>query len=445
MLLRPQSCRLRVPARRRDANARGPTCPRPACVRACGVLPPSGYASAPLWRVPSARDDRRASAQWGVLQRFSPRAVEYTLLAVKPTICVNMIVKNEARVIERCLASIRPWIDSWVIVDTGSTDGTQELIRRCMADLPGELHERPWRDFGSNRSEAIELAQSRADYLLIIDADEVLRTESGFAMPTLSAEAYQLKTVLGSTVYYRTQLVSTRLTWRFEGIVHEYLECGHPVHHEKLEGLVNYPTADGARSEDPSKFLKDAKLLETALEKDPGHRRYQFYLAQSYRDAGLPLQSQLAYQARAALGGWDEEVWYSRYQAARLGEQLEQPEADVLHAYLTAYQFRPSRAEALCYLARYERLRSQFHLAYLFAKTASELPPPADILFVDAAVYDWTSKDELAIAAYYLGKHAEAIAVNTVLLESSRLPEQQRERIYANREFSLKTLRGSGD
>ena len=58
-------------------------------------------------------------------------------------VCLNMIVKNEAPVIARCLASVRPFIDYWVIVDTGSTDCTQDAIRTAMADLPGELHERP--------------------------------------------------------------------------------------------------------------------------------------------------------------------------------------------------------------------------------------------------------------------------------------------------------------
>jgi glycosyltransferase involved in cell wall biosynthesis len=65
--------------------------------------------------------------------------------------CLNMIVKNEARVIRRCLDSARPIIDFWVIVDTGSTDGTQEAIRRHLDGLPGELIERPWVDFAHNR------------------------------------------------------------------------------------------------------------------------------------------------------------------------------------------------------------------------------------------------------------------------------------------------------
>ena len=97
-------------------------------------------------------------------------------------LCLNMIVKNEALVIRRCLDSVRPIIDHWVIVDTGSTDGTQDIIREHLRDLPGELHERPWRNFAHNRSEALELARGRSDYTLIIDADDTLEIAPGTAL-----------------------------------------------------------------------------------------------------------------------------------------------------------------------------------------------------------------------------------------------------------------------
>ena len=47
---------------------------------------------------------------------------------VKKTVCLNMIVRNESSVIQRCLDSVKGFIDYWVIVDTGSIDGTQKIV-----------------------------------------------------------------------------------------------------------------------------------------------------------------------------------------------------------------------------------------------------------------------------------------------------------------------------
>src|ERR1044072_2443758 len=115
-------------------------------------------------------------------------------MSAVPSVCLNMIVKNEAPVIGRCLASVRSLIDRWVIVDTGSRDGTQALIGEALAGIPGELHERPWRDFGHNRTEALRLAERADDYLLFIDADEMLRVPEGFSWPQLVDDAYFLTT-----------------------------------------------------------------------------------------------------------------------------------------------------------------------------------------------------------------------------------------------------------
>ena len=61
------------------------------------------------------------------------------------TVCLFMIVKDEVHVLRRCLESVRPHIDQWAIIDTGSTDGTQDLVREVYKDLPGVLVERPWK------------------------------------------------------------------------------------------------------------------------------------------------------------------------------------------------------------------------------------------------------------------------------------------------------------
>lgn len=80
---------------------------------------------------------------------------------MRPSICLCMIVKNEAEVIERCLASVADLVDTWVISDTGSTDGTQQLIRSALDGIPGELHEEPWVDFGHNRTANIKRARAK--------------------------------------------------------------------------------------------------------------------------------------------------------------------------------------------------------------------------------------------------------------------------------------------
>ena len=205
------------------------------------------------------------------------------------TICLNMIVKDESRVIRRCLDTVRPWIDHWVIVDTGSTDGTQGIIREHLKDIPGELHERPWKDFGHNRTEALELAKGKAVYTLVIDADEVLIVEPGFEMPLLDADAYQTLHLVGDsgTSFYLTNIVHEALDWRYVGVLHEAITCDSPHAIEKLEGIVVKGLFDGARNTDPKKkYEQDAAVLEAALAGEPDNARYVFYLAQCYRDAG---------------------------------------------------------------------------------------------------------------------------------------------------------------
>ena len=356
-----------------------------------------------------------------------------------------MIVKNETRVIRRCLDTVRPFIDYWVIVDTGSDDGTQDTVREILSDIPGELHERPWKDFGTNRSEALELARDKADYTLIIDADEVLVTEPGFTMPELTLDEYATEHAAGDsgTTFFLPQIVKSSLPWRYEGVLHEHIACDEPHSRGRIPGILCRGFFDGARNVDPKlKYQNDARVLEKALEDDPDNSRYVFYLAQSYRDAGNLERAIEAYARRAAMGGWAEEVWYSLYQRGVLLARQGGPFAPALEAYLAAYQYRPSRAEPLCDLARHYRVSKQFALAYLFASRAAAIARPNDSLFLDVNVYTWRSLDELSIAAYYVGQPKEALALGERLLREGRLPDSERGRVEQNLEFSRQALAG---
>lgn len=367
---------------------------------------------------------------------------------MRPTICLNMIVKNEAHVIRRCLDSVRPLTDTWVIVDTGSSDGTQELIREHLKDIPGELFERPWKNFGHNRAEALELARGKADYLFVIDADEVLVLPDGFSVPSLTLDLYSLLIEYGGNNYQRACIISTRLKWRYVGVLHEYLGCDGEFSQGRLPGpkVVCY-SMEGGRSRGvhtSKKYAKDARILEKALVDEPHNTRYVFYLAQSYRDAGQLRKSLKTYQRRAAMGGWAEEVWYSHYLVANLSERLGLKAEKVIDRYLQAYQYRPQRAEPLVQLASFVRGRKQYALAHLFAQRAINISRPDDSLFLDTATYEWRALDEYAIASYWIGNCRESAQACEDLLNNAALPSNQLARVAENLNFALKALGRDG-
>lgn len=359
-----------------------------------------------------------------------------------PTICLNMIVKNESRVMRRLVESVRPLITHWLIVDNGSTDGTQALVRELLADLPGELVERPWKNFGHNRTEALALARGRADYLLIMDADEELELPPGYALPPLTAEEYWIVHRYrdpADVTWKRATLVKNDLPWKYVGVLHEYLELDEQRRYMRatLEGPTIWVYFDGARNADmDAKFANDARTLEAALVDEPGNARYWFYLAQSYRDSKQHDKAITAYEKRATLGGFVEEVYFSKLEVARLREERGDASAIVVAGYLDAHNTRPVRAEPLVALARHYRMNRGWAASELFARAAMGMPIPEDGLFVDVSAYTWRAIDELAIATYYTGKFAESVALAERLLAMPELPANERPRVETNRALS---------
>lgn len=352
-----------------------------------------------------------------------------------------MIVKNEAHVIERCLGALRDLVNYWVIIDTGSTDGTQAIIRNFMRDVPGELLERPWVNFAHNRTEALEAARQKADYSFIIDADEVLVYEPGFAWPHLDRDSYVMEMLSGGVSYWKPQLVSNRLNWRYKSVLHEYLDCPEARTEGAIKGARILRFTDGARSRDPMTYRKDALVLEQGLLDEPNNDRYRFYLAQSYRDAGELDLAIKHYQKRVEMGGWIEEVWYSLYQVAELKSRLSQPWPTVLEAYLQAFKTKPDRVEPLFKIAMVYQMQREFHLAFLFFRRAIEIAYPLnDRLFVEKGVYEYLLPMEYAVCAYWIGQHGEAIRVNNALLCREGVPGEIFEQVIKNRRFSLDAL-----
>ncbi|WP_405585358.1 glycosyltransferase [Streptomyces sp. NBC_01190] len=353
---------------------------------------------------------------------------------MKPSICLCMIVKNEAEVIERCLASVAGLVDTWVISDTGSTDGTQELIRTALAGVPGELHEEPWVNFGHNRTSNIRRARGKADYLLLLDADLVVRQEDD--LPPLTADTYMLRHE-GSVSYRIKRLVRGDVAWRYEGVTHEYLTCDQDLGEVNLDALVIQDFADGGSRGD--KFERDAQLLTAELQRDPGNPRTVFYLAQTLRDVGRTEEAIALYDRRAHMGGWVEEVYYALLQVGVLkAETGDWPGA--MDTLSQAWEVRPQRLEACYELVSRLRGLGRHHAAHALVVAALDREEPDDLLFIQPWVYRWGLLFEYSITAYWVGDPAASLRACDRLLALPDLPDAYRKQTTANREFAARRL-----
>ena len=351
------------------------------------------------------------------------------------TLCLGMMVKNETLNIRATLEAVKPIIDYWVICDTGSTDDTEAIAKEVLKGIPGEYVHRTWVNFGYNRSEVAVLTKDKADYTLMLDADFLVEL-NGFDKNNLVADQYDLLIHWVGTGFYNPLLFSNRLSWKSVGVVHEYWYAEGVTSREKLPSLnLNHDRHGAARP----KGIHDLVLLEQGVKDEPNNTRYRFYLANTYRDVGQYEKAIETFTKRISMGGWEEEVFYSKYQIGYCYELLKDNDKAKI-AYLKAWEYRPSRAEPLYKISTMCRNAGDYQQAYLFAKKGLEIPLSKDIIFVNNPTYDYCLLFEKSIAAYWIGKYEEAIEDSKLLDSLKNIPEDVRLINRKNMLYSEKKL-----
>ena len=345
-----------------------------------------------------------------------------------------MIVKNESHIIHEALESTLALIDTFSILDTGSTDNTVKIIRDFYekAGIDGTVHEGTWKGFGPSRTESLELCNGKMDYILVMDADDLMgfpKDAKKFLLNVLHTarpNSCNIQIRRGTLEYERTQIFKADDNWKYVGVLHEYPTNGNP-----RNSIVRLPNEIymegrtlGARSkEEGNKYKKAADVLLQALKDEPDNERYMFYLAQSYRDCGMVPEAIEWYTKRYDIGRWIEERYISALNLTRLTGLKEWA--------WKAHELSPIRSESIVAYIISARLKREINYeVYSMALYASSIQKPTGtVLFLEIDNYDWRVWDELAMASIILGKNDIAKMACTKLLKEGKLPKEHEERV----------------
>lgn len=353
-----------------------------------------------------------------------------------------MIVKNEEKTLPRLADSLQDQLDHWTIVDTGSTDGTKDVVRDLFGHLPGELIEDEWRGYGPSRNVALRAGSRHTDWLVTLDADETVSGDLRADLDASDADVIEARQQYGILRFWLPRVIRSAAPWRWEGRAHEYLTLGDITPRAvRSSAFTVVHHADGGNR--PDKLERELRLLEADLEDMPDDPRTTFYVARTHEDMGSPARAAEFYRRRTELVGWDEERWYARWRLGtcllRLGKHEEA--AGVL---LSAWNERPWRVEPLYSLATHYREQGQWQMCWeiglLAAKYTASRPdgrgpaPENDRLFLHEDAYRWGMAYERSISAWYVGELAQGRRLCEYLL-GEELPPEIRHSVMANRSY----------
>ena len=318
-------------------------------------------------------------------------------------IVLILMVRNESKIIQRCLKAVEGIVDAFCVHDTGSTDNTCELVEEFLQTHKGCLTKSEWRDFGYNRTESFREAKKFLQgqdlsqiYGLLLDGDMVFQV-GNLMSQTLTEVGYTIIQKNGNLEYPNCRLVRMDHDWVCRGVTHEYWDG--PT--SSLPTSVCYidDKNDGGCKSD--KFERDARLLEKGLAEEPDNVRYMFYLAQTYHCLGRNVDAIRMYKQRIKAGGWVEEPWYSLYVIGQI--HMSMGNMPSFEKYmLKAYAMRPTRAEPLYKLTKYFRENAQHFKAYQYMKMGLAVPMSTDSLFIEKDVYQHLFHYEKSILDYYV-------------------------------------------
>jgi len=368
-------------------------------------------------------------------------------------LALNFICKNESHVILRMLNSIKGVYDLIVANDTGSTDGTQELIKKFGEEnnIPTFVFERSFDNFENSRNFAMQKLYEVVKDLGWdpskvwggwLDCDEVLVTTNQFSKNQFNKDFYMIIANLSNNKYTRNTFFRLSKKFRWYGVVHEFIVCDDPtITTGKIDNIEVVVQMDGNswQGDTSLKYLNHAHTLEKYISENREDPRWIFYTAQSYHDSSLSnniyeneerIRRAIKYYKErvSRLDGYHEERSYAQFRVGVMMHMLEEPWSDTMVELLKAYSMDNMRAEPIKAIVDYYMSMNEWNIAYLYSKFlkvnfSKKSPYPNRLLFIDESLYEWKILDMHSSICFQLGKIDEAkVCFNELLQVMNQKP-----------------------
>ncbi len=327
------------------------------------------------------------------------------------TVSLCMIVRNEEKMLPRCLDSAKDAVDEIVIVDTGSTDQTRSV---ALAYTP-RVYNFPWiDDFAAARNFAF--AQATQDYILWLDADDILPPESVGALLLLKAGSHRpdiwmfpYHVGFDSTDrcllrYYRERLLRREAGLKWIGRVHEVIP---------LAGTVQTAEVPIEHRPEPKPASDRNLRIYRSMEREgqPLSSRDLYYFGRELFDHGLYDEAaERLGQFLARKNGWIADRKNAYLLLSQCADHQNQPE-QVYQYLLQCLALDSPDGRLCCAFGRWHLAQEQYATAMFWFRSALACPRPSEG-FVYEDDYTFLPCIWLCVCCDKLGRRKEAEAWN---------------------------------
>ena len=310
------------------------------------------------------------------------------------TLC--MIVKDEEEVLERCLSSVAALVEEAVIVDTGSSDGTKKIAKKY-----GYVYDLAWEDdFAKARN--FSFSKASGDYLLWLDADDVLPPDEAKKFPSLLEEiektgAYRS----GRLEYLRERIVRNCPDAKWRGHVHE---CIPPF------GKILCSDLTVTHLPKQKKYtMRNLHIYEKWATKKPLSPRDLLYYGRELYDHKLYVQAEAVLKKMLSGEGW----YVNKIEACKLlaGCRLADGDASgAIRALLESFGYGEPRSAVLCDLGALFKMQKRYKEAvywYEAALSSKDHSAEGDFEYPDCRGI--IPLLELVVCYYHAGEREKAL------------------------------------